>query len=159
MQSERTLLKQFPALTYAPFYTHLLHLGVGLTFTDTRCQLLRYVYAEHLRKHREMRHLGDRLQTRNDRYVDSRCPTTLHETEIFLIVEKHLGNEIIRAILHLLLHVVYVGFHVGSLLMFLRIARHAIRKRSLNALNPHILQPDTLIEEIYLLLEVGGVFV
>ena len=113
---------EFPALGDAPFHPHPLHVGIGAALHQCIGQFIGQVHPEGLRQKGDVVAGGDGLEARNDGHGDTRRPALLHESEVLRIVEEHLGDEVLRSRLHLLLQVGDVHVEVEGLGMLLGIA-------------------------------------
>ena len=147
---------QLPALPDAPLDANLAHLLVGGAFLYLVGQLLRDINFERLGYDAELREFFHRLDAGDDGARDARCPGLLHEREVFPVVVEQLGDGIFGARLDFLLEPVDVGLQVGCLIMFFRIARHAVAERRLGDSHFRAIHEDALIEIIDLFFQLYG---
>lgn len=73
----------------------------------------------------ELVQFGQRLQARHDRHVDANSPAAIHEIEVFFVVEKHLGDDVVGACVYFGLGLQQVEVKVGRLEVFFGITGHA----------------------------------
>ena len=86
---------------------------------------LRNVNVERARKHVDLLLRRDGFQSGDDGNVDAGVPTEFDKAEEAVVVEEHLGDDVVGSGLHLLLEVMYVALQVGGLEVLLGIGCHA----------------------------------
>ena len=116
--------QQVAALFNGPFDAHLIDGICVLGFVDFTDQCLRDIDMERARQEVNLSLTGDGLESRNDGNGDARFAQTIDKAEVLLVVEEHLGDDIVSTRLHLLLQVLDIDIEIGRLEMFLRISRH-----------------------------------
>ena len=67
---------------------------------------------------------GNRLQSRNDGYADTRIAYLINKTVILVVVEEHLCDNVVGTSLHLLLQIVDVCIEVGCFVVFFGLGCH-----------------------------------
>ena len=72
-----------------------------------------------------------RLQARHYGHVYPRLAAFFNEVEVFVVVEEHLCDDISRPEVDFLLQRVHVALWRHSLVMLLRVSRHAVCERTL----------------------------
>lgn len=96
---------QLFALLDAPFDAHFPGIVVGFAFAELRSEGFGYLRAEDTRQYRQLVPENNRFDTRYDGDGNPFRPATLHEGEVFRIVEKHLRNQVVGPVPDLLLQV------------------------------------------------------
>ena len=95
--------QQVTALGYAPVCPYLVN---GFLVSSGRAyfpgKLHRYVYGEGFRKEGHLAGSGKRLEPRYHRHCDSCLAASVHVVIEHAVVEKHLGDDIVGAGIHLL---------------------------------------------------------
>ena len=99
----------------------------------------------------QLRELGKRLDTWDNRNRNAHLPSLLHEVEVFSVVKEQLRHGILRTQVLLLLQVLHVEFQIGSLLMFLGIASHTILEGNARFLDGSAVYEESLVESVDLL--------
>lgn len=145
MQAGRAILFQLFRLLDAPFDTRLqAPLGIfgRLYGLD---QVFRQVDVEDAGDGIELIQLGERLQARHDRHIDADFPAAGHEFEVFFVVKKHLGDDIVGAGIDLGLGLQQVEVKVRRFEVLLRVAGHADAEIRPHAILDIVVQVSALI--------------
>ena len=123
MDGRHTVRKKVLALCGGPFLSDPVDcFPVVPEGEDLVCQLARNVDREGFRKELQMPEGRNRLDSRDDRNAYASLAALVHETVVHIVVEEHLGYDVVGSGIDLLLEVVDVGLDVGSLEMLLGIA-------------------------------------
>ena len=104
------------ALGCAPFGADLVDfVSVVACFGYLLGEFERDVEGESFGKDADLLECGDRFQSRDDRDGDSGCAAFVHKVVVHLVVEEHLGDDVVGAGVDFLLEVGDVGFDVRCL--------------------------------------------
>src|SRR5690606_19350434 len=96
---------EFARLIDAPFYPDFLNFSIALALVDFIRKVLRNVDMKYLWQYRALRFSGNGFYAWYDRHIDPLLPAFIHEIKIFLVVKKHLGDDILGAKIHFQLKV------------------------------------------------------
>lgn len=105
MQHGYAAFFQLARLHQQPFGTHLFYFEIGLAFVYRIGQIRRQIDVEGLGQNGQLFFVVNRLESRNDRNRDAHFPTTFYEGVVFVVVEEHLCNDVVCALLYFFLKV------------------------------------------------------
>ena len=142
-----------------PFGAYSFAVGIGFGFHHLGIKLYGYFYVEHAGYHGELLLVGERLEAGHDRDRDAMIIALLNETEVVIVVEEHLGSDIVAAEVYFALEVEDVGVHVWRLEVLLRVAGNADAEVCLSTVDDVFFHVAAIIEVYYLAYEVFGIAV
>ncbi len=148
---------EFDRLLGAPLDAYLPDGFVVGGFLDGRYQFLGEVDEELARDASELVSLGDGFQARHDGHFNTDTTAGVHVFEVLLVVEEHLGNDVMSAGLHLHFGVVEVGIEVGGFEVFFRIACDADAEIGLFSIDNIGVEVDAFVHVGNLAHEVEGI--
>ena len=147
---------QLLALLDTPLDTYLLDLLVSGALQHLFGQLFGQIHLEGLGYDIELCGSLQGLDTGDDGYVDAFGTRPLHEVEVLTVVVEELGHGIFGTCFHLLLEPVEVALHVGSLVVLLGVAGHAVGEGGLGDFHLRTIYTDASVEAVDLFLQLHG---
>ena len=148
---------QFTALHDQPFGAYFLNFRVIFALEDGAGQIGGQVDVEYFGQHGELFLVRDRLQARDDRDMDTHVTAGFDEVEVFLVIEEHLGGNVLGARFYLGLEVHEVGFEVGCFEVFFGIAGYTDAEVRLSSILDIFFQINALVETDDLFQQIDGV--
>ena len=118
------VLQKLAALLDGPVDTQFVGILGCLCFFHQADEFLRNINVERTRKQVYLLARREGFQTRNDGNGDTCFATHVNEAEELLVVEEHLGDDIIGSGLDLAAQMLDVGVEIGSLEVLLGIGCH-----------------------------------
>jgi hypothetical protein len=95
MYARSSVINEILTLADAPFDADATHFVVIGRLSETGSKLLWQISSEHFGENRKLRFTRDRLDAWDDRHHYAFAPAALYKIEVFLIVEKHLGYQVV----------------------------------------------------------------
>ena len=146
MDGGSTMSEEFAALLDGPLDANLIGGIGGLCLTELTDQCLRNVNMERTGQQVNLTLAGDRFQAGNDRDSDACLAQPVDKAEITVVVEEHLGNNIVGTGLYFLLQIQDVGIEIGGLVVFLSIGGHTDTEVGVQTILHRGVEVTTLIE-------------
>ena len=148
---------QFFTLLSCPLDTKLAGVFIGFALHHLLGQWFGNVTMESLGHDRQLTQFSHGLNARNNGDGDTHLSGLLHKGEIFLVVEKQLGDGVLCSQILFLFQILHVHLKVGCFLMLLRIASYPVVKRTTRILDGSTICEETLVKPLHLLHEIRGV--
>ena len=123
---------QLLGLHGTPFYPHLLGIIIIFAVLQLFGQRFWQIYMEHFGQDSQLIGQNNGLYARNNRDINTFGATTLDKSKIFVIIEKHLCYHITGTSFYLFFQIIQIRLRIWSFIMFFRIPRNTIRKRSIH---------------------------
>src|SRR5690606_1602364 len=105
VKRRNTVFDEFTRLLDAPLDPYFLRLGVVLALVDGIGQVFGYVDMKYLGQYSGLRLAGNRLDSRNDGLIDPDLAAPRDKIKILLVVEEHLGHDILSSKIDLKLQI------------------------------------------------------
>ena len=150
-------LFQFAALHDQPFRAYFLDFRVVFTLEDRTGQVGGQVYMEDFGQHGELFLVRNRLEARDDRDMDAHITAGFDEIEILLVIEEHLGGNILRSRFDLGLEVHEVGFEVRRFEVLFGVAGYADAEIRFSSIFDVLFEIDALVEADDLFQQIDGI--